>query len=1694
MKRLGYFLALLLLGGLVLWWIDRKTARPAATPTPEGRDAPTPLSPAPAQQGELTDIQTGADKRGQFAHSGPFEVFLKDLEQSDQPLWLHVKARDSRTLEGGSIDMLELEFERYDPLTHALTVEGRAGRARARFTSLGVLDTATPIPVRDALVTHHSSSRFSPLRVESPELELRVDQELVTSDEMVSITGVGFASSGRAMRLDGLKQELTLRSETRARLELDNGGEALLEGRGALLARARPDLAPTLGDEVVSVEIEGGAKLTLRTALALEIDAQSIVLYGRIDRERSAFVALYAEASREVVVRSRADGVFHSQRLVLDFDAQGMPTRATFDGEPTLDLALRGRSLAQVPREMLVEGEQLSVHGEGAGPLELFLDGAERFAFNGPVKLSLPALGAELECQTRLEGSLGENGSLHELVALGEVRARHAGWTVASERIEVETYLDALEREAVRISAPQAASVSGQSPDGDPVTLRSGAGLVVDSSRDSFLVRRAEQVSVEQLRAGVRRFWARADEVTEFDPRQLSFLAEGKVEFEGPQGRGRGERLEVWAIDRAELAGTPESPAQLAAADGAKSWGVFQALFIEAQGELVHARGSAHAAVTVDELEYELDSPWVVVERRGASEQPQFAPDLKLDAGGGVRARVKNGDDELELYGERFHAEANRALDERGQERFEPTLSTITGDVRFQHTGRHELSGSGDRLELRADGSARLTPMAAEKVRISGLLPDGEASIEMLASQVDFSPTRVTALSVEADIDGLALAPSGRDVPPQARKVRLIAGALDCDERSIVLSESVYIGGKTELLEDWDLDCGSALIRLDGRPDEKLDAQQRVHELVAWGGFQLRMSSQGAARGSMLELSNLKRSLTITGASDADETGYATLERGQTLWSAPRIELALDTGYLRSEGAIVRPLDLDSRDSWTLSYEALEPLPAGDDTIQIFRNPIWRSGEIEVRAAWALAWVDSAKWRTLGHKSSSRTPDPDLEASARRRRFFGRVDMSGVQEWLHEIYLDGDVEQRVGGETQLRAGGVYMDLVDGHGWIVNAVLDLEMPIGGRKYRLKLQADWLRHSLDGSMETRNAVATTCTHDAPHYVIKIGSFSRMPRYSDSRVTDPVTGETRVVEKLEGYDVALEDNAIDFLGPVALPLPRIAGRQDKNNKFDEQSLSVGSIALPSFGQDSKLGTFISANFTTEIGPLVRGFHWLLNRMFSGRIDLPKPEGNTRIHADLNSRGLILGTESTFHAAGRYRWSVIFDAIYDDKQDRGLVRVDVDDRDDGRAWLRSRGRYLLGTDEWLDFIVTRQTDPGVQAEFFESDFLRFEERETLIHWRRADNERYTSATIEARVEDFRTEVVDQPSANMFKGRSGVGSIGALQIVQSSLLTLSNRRRFEGDPQYHERPFADGLGEREVLRADGVTRYETPWTAGDSGVRLTPFVEGRATGWSENAAEDDRAARAAVLAGVQASTTFWKRFGEGSWHVWTPTLAYRGDLAHFESGEPVARFDSVDAPIEGRFFDLSVRSRWEHRELRSALDIEVVQTHAESVAPGENDGWLPLLTRSTWLSRVAGMPFGVSHEARYDMQHGETDYSRTLFGVEPTPGLDVEVGYHRGRDLAGLELYNAASVGARYQFTPKWEIEGRQTFSARDSGDSLAYALTLRRIGHDFVFELENSVVAGEGRSSLRFKFTPLFAWRSSSPSMLDRWRNVRQ
>jgi hypothetical protein len=169
--------------------------------------------------------------------------------------------------------------------------------------------------------------------------------------------------------------------------------------------------------------------------------------------------------------------------------------------------------------------------------------------------------------------------------------------------------------------------------------------------------------------------------------------------------------------------------------------------------------------------------------------------------------------------------------------------------------------------------------------------------------------------------------------------------------------------------------------------------------------------------------------------------------------------------------------------------------------------------------------------------------------------------------------------------------------------------------------------------------------------------------------------------------------------------------------------------------------------------------------------------------------------------------------------------VRVPKDERDSLRAWLRTEGRRWIGAGEWIDFRLTTQTDAGVQAEFFEGDFLRWEERETYVHWRRARGLDYTRATAEVQLDDHRTEVLELPSAGYTRGRAGVVRWWGRELVYSSNTTAAYLMRLEGDPRY-EPPYLDGAGEVEALHADTSHRWELPLPLGVLDARLLPFVD----------------------------------------------------------------------------------------------------------------------------------------------------------------------------------------------------------------------------------------------------------------------------
>jgi hypothetical protein len=137
----------------------------------------------------------------------------------------------------------------------------------------------------------------------------------------------------------------------------------------------------------------------------------------------------------------------------------------------------------------------------------------------------------------------------------------------------------------------------------------------------------------------------------------------------------------------------------------------------------------------------------------------------------------------------------------------------------------------------------------------------------------------------------------------------------------------------------------------------------------------------------------------------------------------------------------------------------------------------------------------------------------------------------------------------------------------------------------------------------------------------------------------------------------------------------------------------------------------------------------------------------------------------------------------------------------------------------------------------------------------------------------------------------------------------------------------------------------------------------------------------------------------------------------------------------------------------------------------------------------VAGIPLATTHDGRYDVEDGTTPYSRTRVGFAPWDPLQVELGYDSARDLMDVTQYNAWSIVGRWRPTPKWEFEAGNLISTRGDGERLNSFVTLRRFGHDLVFELEYFQREGEG-GGIAFGLEPVLTWDQSPLGLLDRRR----
>lgn len=1676
MKRILFVaLAAFLVGLGLLLWIDRKPGD--VQPMPE----PTLRGPSPqAGRGEVVAVPDAKGAVTQFSSDGPLRVSDSYPELGTRRHVLTADDHRSRGEGAADLETLSVSLFASDGAALLRKLDAARGRVHLEFADgRPRLSETLPGTFEEVTVTIEGGSQFAPLTLGVPELALDFGSQVLRSERDVTVAGRGLQATGSGLYGEGESGLLRIEREPRVTLELEDGSRATLSAGGPLTFENRPDLGPDMAE----LRAEGGATLSFLGAEALHVDARLVRLLGSVGEERERFSPQRVEAEGDVVLR-RGEGRFLGDVGLLTFTADGRPRRGELRGSPRASIELHGVGY-EGGKRVETPDARLPIEALGRELLTVEFGAGVAFELDGPATVSLPSLSSMLVAQRSIRGVRDASGGYETITAEGDVLVTSPTETLRSEIVDVEALSDATGEVYARATTRGRTHAEGElEPQGDRFVLDAEDGLVYVRRGSGFFVPRAGGVTLEV--GGVEAFRAGAREVRDLDGVRRTFEAEGDVWYEGVHGRARGERLVARGPRQAEFLGAPSLPVRFWLPQGELS-----ALRVELDGRRMRAEGEVEADLAEDGMRLTLSSHWLDLDEGREATGGQEGSDWRLDAGGEVSALLERGaerhaivSDLLRVRADEREREAGAATEGLG--RLDPISLEAIGNVVVDYFAGYSVHAEGERLFLDAEGNAQLLPTGGERVRVTADDPLRGLHLELDADAIDYGLERMVAVRPDFTVDGLDLPVLGGSVPDDRPRLHAVAGRMALDRRSMLLSEGAYVARVSPLAQGWSLDAEQIL--LSGDPDheaveggEGLPLDGPFEELYAWGGFVASGSEALQARGERMAVSGPTDRITITGSP-------ATVVGNGVTWNSDWFELDGSSRSIRSSAGQMDIAGGGVRGPWTVRYASMEPIESEDTTIQVLREPVLAGSEEELRGAWALFWVDTRRWQRMsGAGAPGLEGIESVERRARPRSYslFGEVEALGELEWLREFYMEGNVEYIVRGESRARAGAIYLDLVDGQGWVREADVETDLPVSRGRTPVKVRAEWLRHSADGVYRAENAVATTCSFEDPHYVVRIGSFGMRPRSRRPRTADSAPQ----AETFDGWDVEAKRNRLILWRNFGIPLPKIGLPTDDEYKVETDAVSVFGMRPFSFGSDAKFGTFVGTSFAFDLSWLVSWAEGLFNRGGSsgggGHVEGGKGDLHVRW---FNQRGLLLGVDVPFWDPGRFWIDTSFSGIFDTGEDKGLVRVPEDERDLFRGWLHQRGRYLLGEREWIDGALTWQTDPGVQSEFFEGEYLQYEERETYLHWRKASGDRYAGATLEGQLNDFHTEIQEQPAGIGLDGKSQVGTAAGLPIYYGSKTTVGRYVRIEDSTGYED-PFPDGLGERTVARFDTLHRLEVPVDLGFGGLRATPYVDGRLSAWDEGADPEEDPLRAGILTGATLATTFFRTYSGGARHAVSPIVGVRTDLATSGDDEALVPIDTTEIPLEGTFVDLGLRSRLTYGERRDSLDLGLTATHVTDSSAVPDDGWAPLSFRGFWFSSLMGVPFMVSSDLRYDPDDQLTTYSRTLFGFEPIPSVDVELGHHFGRDPADdSTLFDAASIGARYLFSPKWELDARQTVSSLDDG-RLASSLGITRIGHDFVFELDTRFVAGEG-NSVSVSMTPLVMWRRGGFSYLDHAR----
>ncbi len=1029
------------------------------------------------------------------------------------------------------------------------------------------------------------------------------------------------------------------------------------------------------------------------------------------------------------------------------------------------------------------------------------------------------------------------------------------------------------------------------------------------------------------------------------------------------------------------------------------------------------------------------------------------------------------------------------------------------------------MRGRGETLVLLDGERGRMEAARLKRVRVTGVLPGGETPYQLTAITVAFTEQSITATGSEGSPALLEF--------PEPIQIGALAGAV---ER--VQAESVEATATSVVFRR------NARVFGPGGPDQPALFESEAFTLDPQRLKRAVKTRRTVGPAEPVVVSRWQPPVPVTAASpppqDADEPqGAPEAQEGDDLasmfWSPSEFTLRLqdwtvsgssflpvdgrsvitDASAFNSRSDISFDADWFSLDSstylisagrgvlrggdlggWSIEFAAIESRHVDDEVMFTIVAPRIQAGDDSARADYLALWLDAAIWARYGAVAldeSAAPPAVDVELTDQQQRpsFFAELlfelQTNKYGKNVRALYMEGNVEVARADRRAARGSKLYLDLPRGVAWLQDAELVYPLESRGEEVPLRVRTDRLETDGEGRLVAKEATLTTCDHDVPHFVVGTRDFSLEPR-----------GDGR-------WRFGARGNRLRFQGGVTIPLPSIGNLVlDENfgvEGFENEAGEVTPLRDIGIARTARFGTVLGAGFRFDIGGLGE---WIAERI---GMDSSKLTGKWDTEAKwLGSRGPLFGLglklrerEPGDDVNEDFRLDAFVTGIPDGGEDRGIVRVPESMREDGRVWGYLRSRYPIVRGEWVDVAFASQTDAGVQPEFYENDYLEFEQRDAFVRWRKSFGADYLTGGAQKRVDDYRSQLEELPSFAAYRGERQVGQFTGLPVLWGGSFDVGYFTRREGElgaDLFSDLPGGASLGVREAEtgRADLRQRLSLPVTTDLAGIRATPFTELRGTAWSSALGAGDDPARGSARAGVEFATTLHKVTENGYLHALAPRFVASTDLWYDDEGGALIPLDRTELPIDGSIYEVGVRGLWQRPATFENLDIDVraiLSRDRENGVPDTTE----VATLSEYITRYGSGEgqIGLRHDGRYNLDDGLTTYTRSALAVKPNDVFLVEFRYGQARDIFADQLFETGGLLTRWRMDDKWELEGRYTHDLRRD-DPLLTEITLRRFSHDFVFDITIQDRAGEGGTNFSFSLAPLLGWSRSRLGMLDR------